>query len=99
MANVRKQTKQTDVLDGLDVLSDRSIRKLADSYGEAVSGRIVELLESLPDSGSPEGILRALGPGLVRALDPSVVAEELWRTLDQAAGIGAVTASRKESNA
>ena len=88
---------QKQVLRGLDELSARSMRAVRERYRTAVTQPLLDAVESAGEDGSLEGLLRKLGPGCLDRMDPAPVAEALAETLDQAAGIGAVSATRKDS--
>ena len=86
-------TRQTQVLGELEHLAGKAAGNAAKAYRKGVIGPMVGRIKK---AKSVKGLLRQLGPGLLRAMDSSAVEKALEQSSAPAIGVGAVSATPKE---
>ena len=82
-------TRQTQVLGELEHLAGRRLGKAAKAYRRDTIGPMVSRIKA---AKSVKGLLRQLGPGLLRDMDSGAVEKALTETDVQTAAIGRTTA-------
>lgn len=87
--------RHTEVMDGLDSLAERRVRAVGEIYQR---GLVRPMLAALRSAKSERGALAALGPALIRRMDDGALARDVGDALDQAAGIGMVSATPRETD-
>ncbi len=76
-------------------MSGRALGKIAGSYQSSVVRPMVRRIRT---AASHRGLLAQLGPGLVRQMDATLVAEALTEVAATATGVGAVSAMPRETS-
>lgn len=82
--------RQQQVLDGLDDLAGRAMRRASRRYRQSV---VAPMITAMDRAASPAGLLRALGPSLFRRMDTNDVEDALADCMTQAELIGEVSAT------
>ena len=83
-------TRHKQVVNELDTLAGRGMRRAAKRYR---AGVLDPILQAIAGAETAKGALRRLGPGLVREMDDTAIADPLAETIIASAGIGAAVAA------
>lgn len=82
------------VMVGLDSLSERRVSGVGKAYHD---GLVAPMLKALRAASGSKAALKTLGPGLIRKMDDDALVKDVGNALDQAAGIGMVSAIPRET--